>query len=880
MSHAFALCGLLTIAGGIPPGEAATRTVFETLAIVPVGEDGDTASAARLSGELLARRVREMSALTVAVGALPEPVPADSLTIVIGIPGGGGMLDELLKAARCALPTEVDPGPEGFVLRSHRVAGRQFLLAAAVDRRGCLYAVGEILRQMGFDESAIALSVDLDLRTAPAFEVRGTQFDQGHTMLQLTGARPWTEEEEQRVVLDYALAGANTFEVSERLSADSDLYRFLKAYDLKTLVHYGPNIGNGPPEWQAKEGIGRKNYLCPSVPEAREVLLKKCEARFKDSPTFDYVRFFSGDGGGCECERCKPYGNAYIHLCEALSAVIHTYHPETEIFCTNEKTDNAGDKAIWEYLREKPRPWLRAFCYGCGSDAMTWQPGRRQDHRMDLFRYPGFGPLSRYPQEIVHNLPPEQSLVYYNELTHWWYSELGYVRFPPAPDANGDVPPRVGSWIYDRHPDFYLAQVYHRRTFFAWPRYYHRVFNDLMPFAIGDVTHSSGHHDHLNQWMWQRLLWSPRTSVEDVVDSYCRTWFGPEAAPLMAEAVLQLEENLGGNAPEEEGIDRYYARVKEAGETMPTRWMKSNWLWRQYMQKGALDKHIRLGAQRQLALQNRIDQHIDEALRGDSLGAAVSQALGWFDTVFADTEEQKALREEARRLGEESDALFGVRSEGYFNLDHDFIGLGWSKKMLERAQSAPLGEKKELLKRIADYENPGEGGYYDNAGDPDGAPHMIYGTPYDHGQQLWEEALSEANRPSQRLMAFTSHEAQGVTFHYDDLDPAAEYRVRFTLVRPRFEPFCSDLMTQHSQSVYAGEILLAENLELPEFESKPFEFDIPREATKDGTLTLRMQKSPGVAEAAWVDVAIWRNNGGWGTLVSEVWLLKKPASSE
>ena len=69
-------------------------------------------------------------------------------------------------------------------------------------------------------------------------------------------------------------------------------------------------------------------------------------------------------------------------------------------------------------------------------------------------------------------------------------------------------------------------------TFYAWPRQYHRVFNDLMRYGIGDITHSSGHHDHFNQWMWQRLLWAPRTTVYDVVDEYCRTWFGPEAAPM------------------------------------------------------------------------------------------------------------------------------------------------------------------------------------------------------------------------------------------------------------------------------------------------------------------------------------------------------------
>ena len=103
-------------------------------------------------------------------------------------------------------------------------------------------------------------------------------------------------------------------------------------------------------------------------------------------------------------------------------------------------------------------------------------------------------------------------------------------------------------------------------TFFAWPRYYHWYFNQTMRYGIGDVTHSSGTHDHFNQWMWQRLLWSPQRTVEDLVAEYARTWFGPEAASLMAEAIFQLEDNLaekpGVPITKKDGIDRYYRLVR------------------------------------------------------------------------------------------------------------------------------------------------------------------------------------------------------------------------------------------------------------------------------------------------------------------------------
>ncbi|MGH7490305.1 MAG: hypothetical protein ACREMY_32560, partial [bacterium] len=332
------------------------------------------------------------------------------------------------------------------------------------------------------------------MRTAPAFEVRGTQFNQSSVARTKGKVRPWTERDLRRAILDLALAGLNTVTVGAGVREDDPAYRVAKEFGLKTLAPYNANAGDGPPEWRASESIGRPGYLCPSVPAARRALLEQCEEKFRNAAPLDYVRLIGGDGGGCICDRCRPYGATYIRLCEDLARIVHRYNPKTQIFVTNQKFDNDDDKAIFEYLREKPRLWLRAFCYGPGSDAMSWQPGARQTHRMDLFRYPGFGPPARYPEEIIHELPPQQDLVYYNELTHWRYAENGYVQVGARPDRNGDTPPHWGDFVYRRYADATLTM---------WPRYYHWFFNQVMRYSIGDVTHSSGTQDHFNQWMWQ-----------------------------------------------------------------------------------------------------------------------------------------------------------------------------------------------------------------------------------------------------------------------------------------------------------------------------------------------------------------------------------------
>jgi hypothetical protein len=80
---------------------------------------------------------------------------------------------------------------------------------------------------------------------------------------------------------------------------------------------------------------------------------------------------------------------------------------------------------------------------------------------------------------------------------------------------------------------------------------------------------------------------------------------------------------------------------------------------------------------------------------------------------------------------------------------------------------------------------------------------------------------------------------------------------------------------QTKESIYADEIPLVKELELPMFESESFEYEIPKEATGDGELTIWFEKQPGIGEGPQSDVTLWRNTGGWGTLVSEVWLMKE-----
>ena len=823
---------------------------------------------------ILAERLSETTGVKAVV--LPETArPTGAPRIFLGNPSGHTTLASLMDALRIPPLTELAPGPEGYLLKAVEANGAAALIAAGIDDRGCLYAVGELLRQTTFAGGSVTFPDDLHERNAPAFEIRGTQYGQSHIAKSIAKVRPWTDAETQRYITDLALAGANVFD-----TAPGPHFDFIKSIGCMTLGGFGANTGAHPghPEWEGSESIGRTGYVCLSIPEARAWMIEKCEEEFASQPAYDFIKFQGGDGGGCECDLCKPYGLVFIKTVEEMANAIHKHHPETKIYFTNQKFQNADDNAIFDYLNEKPRTWLWGWGYGPGSDATSWQPGHRQDHRMDLFRYPGFGPYGLYPKEILRQLPRQQVLLYYNELTHWKYAQHAYAQMYPRADKNGDLPPHWSHEIYERRPDQFLTMVYNRLSFYAWPRYYHRVFNDLMPYGVGDITHSSGNHDHFNQWMWMRLLSNPRMTVEEVVDEYCRNWFGPEAAPDMAAALFLLERNMqeipGEPLPEKASVGEYYERVKAAGEKMPEVWMKNNWLWREYMQKGALDVYTQKNARQQVALQSRIEIRVADALASGDTDTAIAESLSWF-TSLGETTEMRTLHEEATKWATESNDLYGVRIDGLYTLDHDFIGLGWLKRQLERAQAATGEEKRELLRMIVAYEDPGPGGHYDNLGTANPAPNATFGYPYDHGQPYVHGMLDEANRPSQRSMHFTQNEDQGVTLEYRDLDPGATYKIRFTLVRPWYQERYAMRMNQKSQSIYADDIKIADNIEIPEKMSDFFTFDLPAEAMKDGTVTIRFERAPDVARGDRVAVEQWRNSGGWGTICSEAWLMKK-----
>lgn len=597
--------------------------------------------------------------------------------ILLGQAGDKSTLDEACFAHAVVLPGKIRPAPEGFAIKSVAFTRGPGLIAVGADQRGVLYAAGEILRRFVYADDYVTID-SVDVSTAPAYRFRGSSANQGGTMMRATGARGWTQDELFEVTLDYALAGANCFYTGDQ---GGPAYDFVKSFGLMSTTGARPNQLNRefPETWKAggREMWEGKNWVCPNIPEARKALLDQWTADFEKRADHEVMRFYAGDPGGCTDARCTPWGKSFVHLSEEMAAIWHKTHPNSIVLIANQGLDNEGDRYIFDYLNAQPRTWCYGICYGPGSNAMSNY--FRDKLRDDLFEYPGEGPVNRYVSEMLRELHKDQRIVHYSDITHWISAQF---------------------MVEDPEPN--VVRAYGRRTFHARPAAMYRIFKAIMAFSEGDIIYSEGYHDEFHQYMWNRLLWNPNQSLDDVLRGYCTYHFGSDAAPLISDALLEMEHTLERPVATNEGIARYYDLVKAAGEKIPQNLMAIDHRWRMHMQHAALDKHLQLRVRKELDQEKRVRDLLSVALDKGKVDDAIQSAL----TILhepASTLQMDALREEARILGEKTNELFGIRDIGYFRNERTLRDIPGHIALLEKALGTESrAEKRTLIQQCID----------------------------------------------------------------------------------------------------------------------------------------------------------------------------------
>jgi uncharacterized protein (DUF1778 family) len=737
---------------------------------------------------------------------------ADSDTVfVVGTPEGSQLVAKLMGELGAALPTLPNSDrihPESFAVKSGAVDGKNYVVIAGADPRGTLYGVGWVLRAMTYLPDTVLIP-PMDVRDKPAFSMRGgNPTGPGSRARQYGNLRPRTHEEHIEMMEDLILLGTNTY------GGDFDLIR---SYGMLTVFSRKANeMPPGfPKEWYA-DGGRESRYVCPSIPEARKALLESFDEMFGKAPDYDFFKTKSGDPGGCRCDKCMPWGGTYIRLLHEIAGILHKYHPETKILATNQDLTSEGDQAIFDYLNSQDSSWLHAIHYGPAADQM--QTYIRGPVHPQWFEYEGFGPLSNYLKLRYHELPHSTNISLFSDITHWMQSQFA-------------VP----------HPDVALAAIYSRRSWNARPRNFAKVGREILNYALGDIPYSEGMHDDFNKWFWYRLLWNPQQDAESITHEYCRYWFGPKAADEMTEAIFVMEQTLEEPVVDNPEIAKAVELVRSAGAKIPENLRASDYRWRIISQKALVDRYIQLKLQQGEALKDKAGRILARVNDSSNPRALLTEAASVLEKP-ANTPQMNAVLEEARKLGEESNKIIGYRVPAtFFVEEYDLAEVGWWKKTLDRALvDGNNSTMKNVAKMILDYENPGEGGFYDNLGWPNDPKHLV------RGEWLW--GFMPFPGPAKRShynLAYTMVEPSGVSLTYESLDSKAQYVVRISIGIHLEESEEADILrgVELKEGIQADGQVVSEEFAIPRNDVIIREFDVPRGATKDGKLEITLTNS-------------------------------------
>jgi hypothetical protein len=418
------------------------------------------------------------------------------------------------------------------------------------------------------------------------------------------------------------------------------------------------------------------------------------------------------------------------------------------------------------------------------------------------------------------------------------------------------------------------------------------IHNLYAPLADGSITYSDGVNDDLNKFVWSALGWDSKTSIETILREYGKTFFGDKYADVVARGLLKLEENWVGAIAENEGIDetlRVWQGIAQRGGGE----LAGNWRLQLYLFRAHYDSYLKHRAAAELGYQARAYEALKRASE-KGVTKAINDARSALASVNGEKPAQQ-LRERTEMLGLKLFKSIGLQ----MSTKAPYRAVGLRRGAVMDYLDRPLNDRlwlesqfKEILRqqnqnaqlaridRIVNWDDPGPGGFYDDLGFVGKDPHLVRQKSWQQDPQFLESPIAEqyytarvsdANKLSWRDQAqiryrmgvhppydkfspqeqVQSHSQARplLRMRYEDLDQQVGYRVRVTY-HGRFRPTV-ELVADGKYEVH-GPLTQPDRV-------RPVEFDVPREATKDGVLELQWQLM----------------NKARGCQVAEVWLIKE-----
>jgi hypothetical protein len=720
----------------------------------------------------------------------------------------------IIAVGRESALKEMDPRLGPWLVRSAGVHGSEGyrigveaegrgVLVGGNDARGVLFGVGRLLRELRASRGRVLIPREFGIATAPRLPLRGHQLGYRPKTNSYDG---WDLDQWERYIRDLATFGTNAIELIPPSSDDDSTSPHFPRPPMEMMVgmsrladEYGLDV------WVWYPALDR-DY---NEPKSVENAIKEWSDVLAKLPRLDAVFVPGGDPG-----HTRP--KVLMALLAKQSEALRRHHPKAQMWVSPQGFNREWLDEFLAILRDEPA-WLAGVVFG---------PQVRVGLAELRSAVPARYPIRGYP-DITHTINCQH----------------------PVPD-----------W------DLAYALTLDREPINPRPLDQAAILRMYRDRTIGFISYSEGCNDDVNKFVWSGLGWDPEAPVVELLRQYARAFVPDVDSDGFAQGLLALERNWRGPLLTNGGVETTLEQW-QAMERAATPRLRQNWRFQQALYRAYYDAYVR-------------DRLIAETAR-QAEAVEILRRHAHIGSVSAMDQAESILRPSARpvsadrraRVHELGEALFQSIRMQLSVERHAAIEVGrgttldtidvplndreWLAEQFATVRRIPnepdrAGAIRALLERT----NPGPGGFYDSLGNPGQNSHLVRGARFAEDPDFRRSPYLGFDRRPGWPMAWC-RDAQSLydaplMMRYKDLDPSARYRLRVVYggdnfrVRVRLE---ADGEEVHPPIAKPNP-------------PRPIEFEIPRRATADGSLTLSWTRESGLG------------GNGRGCQVAEVWLIR------
>jgi hypothetical protein len=708
---------------------------------------------------------------------------------------------------------------EGYRLRTAAGGGASgTVYVVGNDARGVLFGVGHLLRTMSMQRGEVTVPAGLSITTAPRYPLRGHQLGYRDKTNAYCG---WDLAQWEQYYRDLALFGCNAIELIPPRSDDNpDSVHFpLPPLDMMAgMSHladeYGLEVWIWFPAMDADYGD----------PAVVEFALNEWDEVFRALPRIDALFVPGGDPGHTAPRDLMP-------LLEEQTALLKQHHPQAQMWVSPQGFDRAWMDEFVGFLRDESPAWLDGVVFG------PWVLMTTAEFRALI---PERYPIRNYP-DITHNFSCQH----------------------PVPN-----------W------DVAYAVTEGRESINPRPRGMATIFSHEQPPTIGFLSYSEGCNDDVNKCIWSALGWDPERSVIDILREYSRVYIGERYADDFAQGLLALERNWEGPLACNAGVYTTLLQF-QAMEAAAAPHTLKNWRFQQALYRAYYDAYIRTRLLYEISLE---EQAMEQLRRAPAAGAL--RAMDEAARILERAVDAPIARDWHTRLYQLAEALFQsvhmqlsvplyraqseVRGANLDGVDSSLNNRHWLEAHFAEIRALEDEDaRRAAIRSLLEWPQPGPGGFYDDLSKSCQEDHLVPGLGFERDPTFLHTAMRhytyrKDDRPLRTAWQCRTGSLGDAPFEvrYEDLDPAARYRVCIAYSDANLH---IPVRLEADRADGQGAVEVHPWFHKPAFSetgAQPVEFDVPAEATQGGTLTLRWFREPGHGRA------------GRGCEICEIWLIK------